>query len=123
VPLEMQAEAGPPAAPARDELSNQLGEVCRRCESYNEPGTARCTTCGYKLIPDEGDLEGAEEGQPAGEPPAAAGAAHAFAEHPPPSPAPAHMPDAEARELAAYALRAGDAADGAQGADSSPPAM
>lgn len=32
--------------------SDSLGEVCRRCESYNEPGTRRCTTCGFVLIAD-----------------------------------------------------------------------
>jgi len=35
------------------ELSDSLGVICQRCEAYNEPGVARCTTCGYKLTPDE----------------------------------------------------------------------
>jgi ribosomal protein L40E len=35
-------------APAED-LSASLGVICERCEAYNEPGVARCTTCGYKL--------------------------------------------------------------------------
>src|SRR6266481_1068098 len=35
-------------APAED-LSASLGVICQRCEAYNEPGVARCTTCGYKL--------------------------------------------------------------------------
>ena len=39
-------------APAED-LSASLGMICQRCEAYNEPGVARCTTCGYKLTPDE----------------------------------------------------------------------
>src|SRR5437868_12168244 len=33
--------------------STSLGLICQRCEAYNEPGVARCTTCGYKLTPDE----------------------------------------------------------------------
>jgi len=39
-------------APEGD-LSNSLGVICQRCEAYNEPGIARCTTCGYKLGSDE----------------------------------------------------------------------
>src|SRR5215467_3639099 len=39
-------------APAED-LSGALGVICQRCEAYNEPGVARCTTCGYKLTPEE----------------------------------------------------------------------
>src|SRR5438552_17054693 len=39
-------------APAKD-LSASLGMICQRCEAYNEPGVARCTTYGYKLTPDE----------------------------------------------------------------------
>ena len=35
-------------APPED-LSASLGVICERCEAYNEPGVARCTTCGYKL--------------------------------------------------------------------------
>jgi len=35
-------------APA-DDPSASLGVICQRCEAYNEPGVARCTTCGYKL--------------------------------------------------------------------------
>jgi hypothetical protein len=26
-----------------------VGQLCGRCESYNEPGVERCTTCGYRL--------------------------------------------------------------------------
>src|SRR2546423_11847658 len=33
--------------------SASLGLLCQRCEAYNEPGVARCTTCGYKLTPEE----------------------------------------------------------------------
>src|SRR5437879_3056562 len=33
--------------------STSLGLICQRCEAYNEPGVARCTTCGYKLTSDE----------------------------------------------------------------------
>src|SRR5438876_2437645 len=36
-----------------DDLSASLGVICQRCEAYNEPGVARCTTCGYKLTSDE----------------------------------------------------------------------
>ena len=86
VPLELQAEAAAPEplAVSSDDLSNQLGEVCRRCESYNEPGTPRCTTCGYKLIPDPGEeLEPIEPRQQAGleEPGHAEPAGHEAAHH------------------------------------------
>jgi len=42
-----------PFAAAAAEESESLGVICQRCEAYNEPGVARCTTCGYKLTPDE----------------------------------------------------------------------
>ncbi len=44
-----------PAATADEPTasSDSLGEVCRRCESYNEPGARRCASCGYVLIADE----------------------------------------------------------------------
>src|SRR5437016_13338394 len=84
VPLELQAEPAPAAAASGDDLSNQLGEVCRRCESYNEPGTPRCTTCVYKLIPDPGEeLEDPRAGLSAGAPYHAPQAA----QHAPPGPA------------------------------------
>jgi ribosomal protein L40E len=40
-----------PAATADEPTasSDSLGEVCRRCESYNEPGALRCSSCGYSL--------------------------------------------------------------------------
>jgi pSer/pThr/pTyr-binding forkhead associated (FHA) protein len=41
-----------PFAPAEDADSGALGTLCGRCEAYNEPGVARCTTCGYKLPAD-----------------------------------------------------------------------
>lgn|GEM_PF-1527823 len=43
---EEQAHPAPHAAA----LADSLGEVCRRCETYNEPGQKRCTTCGYELV-------------------------------------------------------------------------
>ena len=51
--------AQPSATPFAEEPSgsDSLGEVCRRCETYNEPGTRRCTTCGFALV--------AEAAQPA----------------------------------------------------------
>ncbi len=44
-----------PAATADEPTasSDSLGEVCRRCESYNEPGARRCGSCGYVLIPED----------------------------------------------------------------------
>src|SRR5437899_12427148 len=36
--------------------SQSLGDVCRRCEAYNEPGVTVCTNCGLPLF--------AESGQP-----------------------------------------------------------
>ena len=35
-------------------LSLQLGEVCRSCDSYNEPGVRVCVSCGQALV--EGDV-------------------------------------------------------------------
>src|SRR5438128_3855411 len=102
VPLEMQAETAPQAAAGADEFSNQLGVVCRRCESYNEPGTARCTTCGYKLIPDEEDEQAAAADthvppfvEASGSP---APGSEAALDHTPPSPVPAHVADRGAAE-------------------------
>jgi ribosomal protein L40E/pSer/pThr/pTyr-binding forkhead associated (FHA) protein len=45
-------------APLREEdsgadsvaLPQSLGEVCRRCEAYNEPGVTVCTNCGLQLF-------------------------------------------------------------------------
>src|SRR2546427_4060519 len=45
-------------APLREEeaaadavaLPQSLGEVCRRCEAYNEPGVSVCTNCGLQLF-------------------------------------------------------------------------
>jgi ribosomal protein L40E/pSer/pThr/pTyr-binding forkhead associated (FHA) protein len=50
-------------APA-DDLSS-LGVICQRCEAYNEPGVARCTTCGYKLSSEEAAGAAAGAPQPA----------------------------------------------------------
>lgn len=43
-----------PAATADEPAasSESLGEVCRRCDSYNEPGARRCGSCGYMLVED-----------------------------------------------------------------------
>lgn len=41
-------EEEPPAAAA----SGALGEVCRRCETFNEPGVTACTNCGEALFAD-----------------------------------------------------------------------
>ncbi|MGZ6142687.1 MAG: double zinc ribbon domain-containing protein [Myxococcales bacterium] len=40
------------AAPAEEPApsSDSLGEVCRRCETYNEPGVRVCTNCGFELF-------------------------------------------------------------------------
>jgi len=56
-------------APA-DDLSASLGVICQRCEAYNEPGVARCTTCGYKLASDEAPRPAvrAPQAEAAGEP-------------------------------------------------------
>src|SRR5437870_4942936 len=37
---------------AADEIAmpQSLGEVCRRCEAYNEPGVSVCTNCGLQLF-------------------------------------------------------------------------
>lgn len=41
-----------PALQAEPQGSDAFGSVCRRCEAFNEPGVARCTSCGYKLVDD-----------------------------------------------------------------------
>ena len=38
-----------PHAAAESELSGSLGEVCRSCEAYNEPGRTACSNCGVPL--------------------------------------------------------------------------
>jgi ribosomal protein L40E len=45
-------EEAPPAGEAAS--SSAFGEVCRRCEAYNEPGTKVCTNCGLALVPGAG---------------------------------------------------------------------
>src|SRR3954469_15680988 len=58
------AEAPAEAAPA-EAGSESLGEVCRRCETYNEPGVRVCTNCGYQLFADAlADAAPAEEAPP-----------------------------------------------------------
>jgi ribosomal protein L40E len=41
--------AGQAAGAEAGDLSGSLGEVCRKCESYNEPGAKRCAHCGAPL--------------------------------------------------------------------------
>ena len=41
--------AGQAAFAAEGDLSGSLGEVCRKCESYNEPGAKRCAHCAAPL--------------------------------------------------------------------------
>ncbi len=55
-------------APGHPQLADSLGEVCRRCESYNEPGERRCTTCGYVLTEDEPRTVSAAKEQPQRDP-------------------------------------------------------
>src|SRR6267378_2201998 len=52
-----------PFAEAPPEESGSLGLICQRCEAYNEPGVARCTTCGYKLTADEAPRSAAQAPQ------------------------------------------------------------
>ena len=75
-PAAGEEHHAPPArAPAHDEgaqaasdaaaaSSEDLGEVCRRCETYNPPGTRRCTSCGLKLIADAEPEARAHSGSP-----------------------------------------------------------
>jgi ribosomal protein L40E len=55
-------EGIPEEAPAEEaaDSSDSFGQVCRRCEAYNEPGTRRCTSCGLVLAPDEPAAAGDE---------------------------------------------------------------
>jgi ribosomal protein L40E len=41
--------AGQAASAAEADLSGSLGKVCRKCESYNEPGAKRCAHCAAPL--------------------------------------------------------------------------
>ena len=46
--LAVDAHAAPAAeAPVE---ANDAGAICGRCETFNEPGVERCTTCGYPLV-------------------------------------------------------------------------
>src|SRR5436853_4313652 len=83
-------------APAEDP-SASLGLLCQRCEAYNEPGVARCTTCGYKLASDEA-------------PRPAVRASHAEAAGEPLTPAGSSDPTLS-EELHALAMSAEEAAD------------
>ncbi len=51
--------------------SDDLGEVCRRCETYNPPGARRCESCGYKLVVDDAPDATAHAGSPSAQPEAA----------------------------------------------------
>src|SRR2546423_236457 len=77
--------------------SASLGLLCQRCEAYNEPGVARCTTCGYKLTPEEAPRSAARPAQ-----------AEAMAE--PLTPAGSSDPTLS-EELHALAISAEEAAD------------
>jgi ribosomal protein L40E len=35
--------------------ANAAGTICAKCETFNEPGVERCTTCGYPLTTGAGD--------------------------------------------------------------------
>src|SRR5258706_9367651 len=68
-PMEESAEGAPveagPPPPAEEAISSDsLGEVCRRCEAYNEPGVTVCTNCGTPL----GHVAPAAEPEPAAQP-------------------------------------------------------
>ena len=58
-PMHHQAADDAAAASSED-----LGEVCRRCETYNPPGTRRCTSCGLKLISDGEPEAASHSGSP-----------------------------------------------------------
>jgi ribosomal protein L40E len=73
-PEEHAAE--PEAAPS----SESLGEVCRRCETYNEPGVRVCTNCGLQLFAEPEPEPAAEEAPP-------------MDKTPPQAFAPEHVPD------------------------------
>ena len=49
-PLRDEIPEEQPAQEAAPESSESLGEVCRRCETYNEPGVRICTNCGFELF-------------------------------------------------------------------------
>jgi len=99
-------------APEGD-LSASLGLICQRCEAYNEPGVARCTTCGYKLGSDE-----------APKPAAGARAVQADAASHPLTP-PTTFDPTLSEELHGLALSAEEAADAGlevtNGASATPP--
>src|SRR2546430_446274 len=57
-------------APAQEAApSAELGEVCRRCETYNEPGVRVCTNCGFELFAEALAAATAEEPTNPDEPP------------------------------------------------------
>src|SRR5712691_8843804 len=102
----------PFAEALKGDLSASLGVICQRCEAYNEPGVARCTTCGYKLGSDEAPK------------PAAGPAPQADATRQPLTP-PATSDPTLSEELSGLALSAEEAADAGlevtNGASSTPP--
>src|SRR5260221_561420 len=97
------AEAAPAEAGASSE---SLGEVCRRCETYNEPGVRVCTNCGYQLFADALAKAAPAEEPPAEEP--------AMDKTPPQASVPPHdapPPDGMADELSALAIADEEAAE------------
>lgn len=133
-PPAAEPEAAPAeAAPAAEEpgpSSESLGEVCRRCETYNEPGVRVCTNCGYELFADAL----AAAAPPAEEPPAEPVAEEAPMDKTPPQ---AYAPPSDATppegnpslsdELSALALSDEEAAEagisrgnGAEAAEEAP---
>jgi ribosomal protein L40E len=65
--LSHDPHAAAHAAEQAASSSDDLGEVCRRCETYNPPGTSRCENCGYKLIADDAPDATAHAGSPSAE--------------------------------------------------------
>ena len=66
VPFDLEAAAdGVPAPTAEAERPASLGEVCLRCEAYNEPGTTTCSNCGLPLASAANDAVAGAESAPA----------------------------------------------------------
>lgn len=110
--------------PADAGSKGSLGEVCRRCETFNAPGVQRCTTCGYPLLQGAAPAAMAREAQVPASSPAPA-PARAFT---PPSETPSGKPASMTQELSALALSDQEAAeaglsigDGSDPSDRTPP--